>query len=288
MSRAWLGLCTAAALVAVLAVPVSAASAVPVPQTGPAAAPAATVPLPDSMAAVGDSVTQAFDVNLDGLFQESPQYSWSTGTSTSVDSEYQRILSANPAIAGHEYNDSVPGAMAADLDGQVKTAATQGVQYLTVEIGADDLCVNTVGEMTPTATFQSQFAQALTDFTAADPQAHIFVASIPNIYQVWQAGQANWLAELVWNVLPFCPDMLDLSATTAQRQQIVQQDLAYNTVLGEVCAEFSQCRFDNDAVYDTTLSSTYLSDVDFFHPSIAGQGKLASVAWSAGFWPDMP
>jgi GDSL-like Lipase/Acylhydrolase family len=275
MSRAWLGIATAGAFVAILAVPASAASP-------------ASVMLPGSMAAAGDSITQAFDVNPAGLFQENPAYSWATGTQKTVDSEYQRILAVNPAIKGHEYNDSVPGAMMADLDGQVKTAAAQGAQYLAIEIGADDLCVNTVGDMTPTATFQSEFQQALTDFAAADPAADIFVASIPNIYKVWQDEHNNALAQLVWNVLPLCPDMLDASVTSAQRQQIVQQEQAYNQVLGAVCAEFSQCLFDNDAVYNVKFTSGDISSADFFHPSVAGQRELAKVAWLAGFWPDTP
>jgi lysophospholipase L1-like esterase len=269
---------------AVLVVPSSAASAASVPQPGSMAAASASVPLPDSMAAVGDSITQAFDVKVTGLFQDNPAYSWSTGNNKSVDSEYERILAANPAIKGHEHNDSVAGDMMANLDGQVKTAAAQGVQYLTIEIGADDLCVNTVGEMTPTATFQSEFQQALTDFTAADPAASIFVASIPNIYQVWQLEHSNPLAEVVWNTLPFCPDMLDSGVTSAQQQQIVQQEQAYNQVLASVCPDFTQCLFDNDAVYDFKFKKADLSPVDFFHPSIAGQRLLASTAWSAGFW----
>jgi lysophospholipase L1-like esterase len=264
------------AFTAALAVPSSAASA-------------ASVPLPDSMAAVGDSITQAFDVNPAGIFQDSPDYSWATGTSTSVDSEYQRILEADPAIQGHEYNDSVAGAMVADLDGQVKTAAAQGVQYLTVEIGADDLCVWSVGDMTPAATFESEFHKALTDFTAADPGAHIFVASIPNIYQVWADENSNFVAELAWNILlPLCPDMLDVAATSAQQQQIVQQEQAYNQVLGQVCGQFSQCLFDNDAVYNVNLTPADISSVDYVHPSVTGQNELASVAWSAGFWPGTP
>jgi hypothetical protein len=275
MSRPWLAIPTAAAFLAILVVPASAASA-------------ATIPLPDSMAAVGDSITQAFDVNVAGIFQSNPAYSWATGTRSAVDSEYERILAANPAIKGHAYNDAVPGAMMSALDGQVKTAAAQQVQYLTVEIGADDACVNSVGDMTPTTTFQSEFHQALTDFTVDDPAAHIFVASIPNIYQVWQINHSNWLAELVWNTLPFCNTMLPLSVSSGQRQQVVQQEEAYNKVLGEVCAEFAQCRFDNEAVYDFNFTSSDTSPVDFFHPSVAGQNELASVAWSAGFWPGTP
>jgi lysophospholipase L1-like esterase len=276
MSRFLVSISAAAAFLALFSVSALAAAA------GPASA---SVALPNSMAATGDSITTAFDVDWAGVLQSSPQDSWSTGTNSAVDSEYTRILAANPAIKGHEYNDAVPGATMADLDGQVSEAASQGVQYLTVEMGANDLCMSSVGGMTPTATFQSEFQQALTDFTSADPGADIFVASIPNIYRLWQDEHGDFVAELEWNVFGICSDMLSVTATSAQRQQIVAQEQADNQALANVCAEFSQCRFDNDAVYDVSFSSADISDVDYFHPSVAGQAELAAVAWSAGFWP---
>jgi lysophospholipase L1-like esterase len=275
MFRAWASSCATVACMALVVIP------------GPAAS-AQSVPLPDSIAATGDSITQAFDVNWSGVLQSTPADSWSTGTSSSVDSEYQRILAANPAISGNEYNDSVVGATMADLDGQVKTAAAQGVQYLTVEMGANDLCTSSVSSMTPTATFQSEFQQALTDFTNADPDAHIFVASIPNIYQLWEDENSDLIAQLEWNVFGICSDMLSASATSAQRQQIVSQEQADNQVLGSVCEQFSQCLFDNDAVYNFKFTSSDVSDVDYFHPSVAGQAALASIAWSAGYWAGTP
>jgi lysophospholipase L1-like esterase len=264
----------AAACVAVLALPAFAR---------PTAA--GSVPLPNSMASAGDSITQAYDVDWSCLLSDCPQDSWSTGTDTSVDGEYQRILAANSVISGHEYNDAAAGAKMAALDGQVKTAASHGVQYLTVEMGANDLCVSNVSDMTPTSTFQSEFHTALTDFTAADTGARIFVASIPNIYQLWQDEESNPIAELEWNVFGICPDMLRVTATTAQRQQIVTQEQADNRALAAVCTEFPQCKFDNDAVYDLRVTSSDVSDVDYFHPSIAGQNALAALAWSAGYWP---
>jgi lysophospholipase L1-like esterase len=244
---------------------------------------ATSVPLPDSMAAAGDSITQAFDVNWSGVLSDSPQDSWSTGTS--VDSEYKRILAASSAVNGNEHNDAVSGAQMADLDGQVMTAASQDVQYLTVEMGANDLCVSSTSDMTPTATFQSEFQQALTDFTNADPSAHIFVASIPNIYQLWEDEHTNPIAQLEWDAFGICQDMLSSTATSAQRQQVVRQEQADNMALGSVCAEFSQCLFDNDSVYNFQFTSSDVSNVDYFHPSVAGQNALAAVAWSAGYWP---
>ena len=245
---------------------------------------AASASLPDSMAATGDSISTAFDVDWSGVLQSTPADSWSTGTNSSVDSVYSRILAANPSISGNEYNDAVPGATMADLNGQVEQAASQGVQFLTVEMGANDLCTSSVSDMTSTATFQSEFQQALTTFTTSDPDAHIFVASIPNIYRLYEDESSDFIAELEWNVFGICPDMLSAGATTAQRQEIVNQEQADNQTLATVCAQFSQCLFDNDAVYNVSFSSSDVSDVDYFHPSVAGQAELASVAWAASTW----
>src|SRR6516162_2148339 len=49
---------------------------------------------PSSFAAIGDSWA-APSVTAD---------SWATGTNTTVDSQYLRILAHNPAIRGHDYN----------------------------------------------------------------------------------------------------------------------------------------------------------------------------------------
>src|SRR5437879_5172692 len=94
---------------------------------------------PSSIAATGDSITQAYDA--DSLFPPGvrPQYSWATGSSSAVNSFYTRILAANPAIAGHAFNDSVTGANMIDLSGQVSGAITQHAQEVAILLGANDV-----------------------------------------------------------------------------------------------------------------------------------------------------
>lgn len=250
------------------------------------AASAAAVPLPNSMAAVGDSMTRAFDVNSACTAMDCPQYSWSAGYDTAVNSHYQRILAANPAIANHEYNDAMSGAKMWQLDGQLGTAATQGVQYTTVEMGANDVCAANTASMTPTATYQSEFQQALTDFTRNDPGAHIFVASIPNIIQLWQLEHNNPQAVTDWRTTNFCDNIL--LGTDADRQAATSRLQADNQALATVCAQFSQCKFDNDAAYNYQFTTADVSTVDYFHPSVTGQNDLASGTWAAGYWPSTP
>src|SRR5438034_1920792 len=125
---------------------------------------AATSPRPSSMAAAGASITRAFDATLTCFLHDCPRYSWSTGADAAVFSHYQRILARNPAISGHAYNDARTGAQMVALDGQLRTAASQHVAYVTVLMGANDVCTSSTTNMTPTATFQSQLDRALRDF----------------------------------------------------------------------------------------------------------------------------
>src|SRR5919199_990012 len=72
---------------------------------------------PDSIAAVGDSITRAFNSSTIGV--DAPENSWSTGTSSDVKSQYTRLLGSYPAISGQNFNAAVSGAKMADLKTQV-------------------------------------------------------------------------------------------------------------------------------------------------------------------------
>lgn len=254
-----------------------------------AAAPSsAATALPNSMASSGDSMTRAFDVDSACTLTDCPQYSWSTGYDTKVDSQYQRVLAANPAISGNEHNDAASGAKMWQLDGQLSSASSQGVQYLTIEMGANDLCTSSTSQMTSTANYQSQFQTAMSDFTGHDPNANILVASIPNIYQLWQLMHTNPSAQSSWNFTGLCADVLSSSATDADRQAVVTQEKADNQALATVCAQYAHCKFDNYATYNYQFTTADVSTVDYFHPSITGQNSLASVTWGAGYWPSTP
>jgi lysophospholipase L1-like esterase len=245
---------------------------------------AASIPLPGSMAATGDSITRAFDINAAHLLSDSPQDSWSTGTDSVVDSQYQRILVLNPAIAGHAFNDAKTGAKMADLDGQVKTAAGQHVAYLTILMGANDVCTSSVSNMTPTSTFRSEFHQALSDFFGRDPSAHVYVSSIPNIFQLWSLLHNNFNAELIWGLFGICQSMLSLGDSSSDRQKVSIQEAADNSTLATVCGQFANCRWDTYAGFNFAFPTGDISTVDYFHPDVQGQHDIAALTWKAGYW----
>jgi hypothetical protein len=81
----------------------------------------AAPPLPSSMAAIGDSITRAYDVCCS--YGDHPGQSWSTGNTSydGIASDFERIRRVNSAIAGRGHNDAVSGA-------KVAAAPTQAIQ----------------------------------------------------------------------------------------------------------------------------------------------------------------
>ena len=125
----------------------------------------------------------------------------------------------------------------AALDGQLTTAAGQGVRYLTVMMGTNDVCTSSRSTMTPTATLQGQFQTALSDFFAADPGAQVLVSSIPNVYQLWSVLHSNSTARSGWSTFKICQSMLASTSTStststeADRQAVLSQEQADNAAL---------------------------------------------------------
>lgn len=79
--------------------------------------------------------------------------------------------------------------------------------------------------------------------------------------------------------------MLSTKNNNADRQEVLTRVKAFNSVLSSVCATFSDCRFDKNAVFNYRFSAKQVSSFDYFHPSIAGQVELAALTWADSFWP---
>src|SRR5207253_4383881 len=90
--------------------------------------------LPNSMVALGDSITAGFGSCL--ALTSCPRNSWATGDGTLVNSHYKRIRAGNPAIKGKAHNLSTAGAMVTDLPGQAAAAVGFQPEYVAVLIGA--------------------------------------------------------------------------------------------------------------------------------------------------------
>jgi lysophospholipase L1-like esterase len=280
------------------------------------AAPASATKPPQTMAALGDSITRAYNSSGPGCPSgpglDCPKNSWATGTNPAVDSQLQRLEAMHPGSV-IAYNDAVSGARAAGLLAQATTAAAQNPDYVTIEIGANDACAS---PQTPLATFRGQVTSALATLVRGNPKAYIQMASIPDINQLQtlftNPPDPNALTR--WAVFSICQGLLadplstepaDVARRTAFRQRV----MAYNDELAGACAEFKRCLYDGNAVFDSTFTRADVATVadteglnvfpfnaipifgegfanstaDYFHPSLRGQALLAETTWNATF-----
>lgn len=247
-----------------------------------AAQPAAAATYPKSIAALGDSISRAADVCC--WYGDHPAQSWSTGAGAydGIQSHYERLLALQPAISGHNYNDAVSGAKAADMPGQANNAVAQRAQYVTIEVGANDLCTSSASTMTSPDSFTASINQTLATLNQMNPKPRVFLASIPNIHQLWQVLNTNAVAQWVWSTAKICQSML---APDADRPAVIDRENAFNQALQVACANYAQiCRWDNGVVFGYNFTASDVSVLDYFHPSLQGQAHLADITWKASYW----
>ncbi len=267
-------------------VTLSLAAALALPGSAHAAIPGAGPP-PNSMASLGDSITQAF--NACGWYSNCRSESWSTGWTTAINSHYVRLKAVNPAITARNINNSVTGAKAVNLNSQAQAAVSQQVQYVTILMGANDVCTSSEATMTPVATYRAQIDAALATLKTGVPGARVFIASIPDVKRLWYIHRSNFAAISAWNSFGICQSMLASptsysSATVARRDRVRQRVVDFNTQLAQACAVYgSTCRYDGGAVFNYQFVSGQVSGWDYFHPSKSGQTALASITYGAGF-----
>jgi lysophospholipase L1-like esterase len=262
---------------------------------GPPAALAtpAKVGPPSVMTALGDSITRGFHTGA--ILQDVPANSWSTGTSTAVNSVCLRIKALNPAMncgannPPNGGNDAVTGAKVGGTLAQAQNAAARNPKpgLVTILIGANDVCASNEAGMTTTAAFETSFRSTMAFLSTNLPDARIQVLSIPNIYNLWNVGRVSASARLAWGLFSVCQSMLasptDLGATAeARRQRVKTRNEAFNTILGNVCGEYIHCDWDNNAAYNLPFVLSDLSTIDFFHPNVQGQAKAAAIAFASG------
>jgi lysophospholipase L1-like esterase len=234
---------------------------------------------PASLAALGDSITRGFDAC--GVLKDCPDVSWATGSSTSVDSVASRLL-ANPADS---WNLAESGARMSGLTAQVEQAVAKQPEQVTILMGANDACRQSVAAMTPVTDYRREFEDAMAVLHRRLPKAQVLVASVPDLKRLWSVGRENPLGREVWK-LGICQSMLAdpvsaSAAADARRNAVRDQVVAYNAVLKDVCGQYAKCRYDSGAVFDYSFTMGELSPWDWFHPSAQGQAQLARIVYRA-------
>jgi lysophospholipase L1-like esterase len=276
------------------ATPTATPTAIPTP---------ATPPLPTMLAAIGDSYTQAWSVSP-AYKKDHPQFSWAVGTDPNdgVLSLRERLSAVgdkavvfDAATSGRKMSDA--SRQASLIVAQAATLPAGSTVYVTFELGTNDLCDD---PMTPAADFEVQLRASIDILRGGLPTgSRILMLSVPDFVHFWEITQADPTARAALglrvnsrNCAPFLGK--DTSSTFAQSKQRLAD---YDAILTQVCAEIENrdgasgrlyCRSNQLALSEKDFTVKDLSTVDYFHPSLSGQAKMAEAAWQAGYWASLP
>ncbi len=260
-----------------------------------------TPQLPTMLAAIGDSYSQAWSVSP-SYTRDHPVFSWVVGTAKgdgvfSLRERFEalgaRLTVVDAATSGKKMSDAWRQAAA------VVTAAAMlppgSTVYVTFELGTNDLCDE---PMTTATDFETQLRSAVSLLRADLPAgSRILMLSVPDFSHFYDMTQADPSAMAILNAHPdTCPPFLG-SDSPYSLQEAEATLVSYDSILVAVCGEIEatdgpsnklHCRSDATLLAERDFEIGDLSTVDYFHPSLSGQAKMAEAAWKAGYWSTVP
>lgn len=280
------------------------------PTAAPTAVPTATStaplpPLPSLLAAIGDSYSQAYSVSPSYL-RDHIGFSWVIGSAHNdgVLSMYERFkaiggspLVVDAATSGKAMEDA-PRQANLVVAAAKKLKAGQ-TAYVTFELGTNDLCADPNPKTDP-ASFGRDLATAIATLRAGLPAgSRILMLSVPDFPHLHDITQANPAARANLALLANsnrCPPYLGDNGlfSMAQANDYLGR---YNAALEGVCQDIAAtdspsgrlyCTYNATLLAETDFLIADLSTVDYFHPSLSGQARMAADAWAADVWSGVP
>lgn len=228
-----------------------------------------------TVGALGDSITAGFNSKKVG---NNGGVSWSTGRDSAVLSHSQRLrtlLGRNVRTC----NVSVPGSRVKDLALQERVLRYCKPDYVTITIGANDVCAWTDDYTQSIVDMKTGLRATLARLVKANPQVTIILLPIPDLHQLWSVGVEDPSCSSRWRVWQFCGRLLGPKASNADRLTVLQMWKDGNVAIDEVAAEFPDNVVHDAGLQDVHFETRHLSRIDCFHPSILGQGLVAEKTW---------
>lgn len=250
---------------------------------------------------IGDSITTGFDSWFVG---SNDAVSWVNGFHgfwqnllgvPDIQSVNQRISAAYGESGRTNFMAAANGARWDDGVGQTGDVIGEAPTYLTIMLGGNDVCRDSIAELPTDAELRGHVRDTLNVLNNQLPAgATVHVAGIPDVKRLHDVGLAEKGllgidCQAIWatTALGFpCGSMLSSSNTEADRLYVQQRNFAYNDIIEEeVAAKDSlsgRVYFEFTQAEDVVFTGDDISSIDCFHPSSDGQALIAELAWSDG------
>lgn len=237
-----------------------------------------------TVAALGDSITMAF--NAQNYFADSPEVSWSTGFRRpgGFESHLEKLEKKFPGTKVLGYNYAVTGARIRDLASQVRQANLVRPDYVTLLLGANDVCNWRANYQSDLDYFVATLKKNLDTLVAANPDVKILVSSVPDVYRVWELSKDSSACQRVWSFIGLCSPLLGSDVSAAARLDFRDRWSHLNSSLDSVAALYPKNIKFSASLATYEFKKDDISTNDCFHPSLKGQSSLARVTWSESWF----
>jgi len=225
--------------------------------------------------AAGDSVSTGFNSEYLG---NNKSLSWSTGGDKRVNSHFQRYAALYPDADVKAVNAAVPLSTVNQLGRQVSKLLKFNPDYVTVAIGANDVCSWKDDYETELQAFSEELYAQVTALVESKASIKVALIPIPDLYNLWQVAHKKPFCQLKWD-LGICPALLSRRANDESRAAFVVRTAAANAAIAKVAAAYPDSVLFNPEVADTKFEWAQLSPIDCFHPSIDGLNLIADKTW---------
>jgi lysophospholipase L1-like esterase len=273
------------------------------PTVAPTATPA--TPLPSLLAAIGDSYSQGYSVSPSNL-GDHITFSWVIGSARNdgVFSLYERFkaIGGSPTVvdaatSGQQMKDAPRQATL--VVAAAKKLKPGQTAYVTFELGTNDLCADPDPKTDPVS-FGTDLATAVSTLRAGLPAGSrilmLPVPDFPHFYDITQASAAARANLALPKNSYRCPPYLGDSGPFSMAQAndyLSRYDAALEGACNAISATDSPsgrlyCTYNAGLLADADFRIADLSTVDFFHPSLSGQARMAANAWAADVWSGVP
>jgi lysophospholipase L1-like esterase len=271
---------------------------------GAACIPAPSKPtrqLPLRLYSIGDSITTGFDSYFIG---DNPAVSWVNGFHgfleqllgiPDISSHNQRITDVYGSSGRTNVMEAQNGARWDDAFGQAQGVVAEQPTYVTIALGGNDVCRNSIGDLPSVPEIEGHVTSTLDFLDANLPGgATVAVVSIPdvkNLHDVALAekGLLGIDCQLIWatTVLGFpCGSMLSPTNSEADRLFVQSMNFAYNDAIHNAViarnATSQRVYYHFIDVEAVPFGGDDISSIDCFHPSADGQERISEEVWNQG------
>lgn len=238
--------------------------------------------------ALGDSMSTGFNSFLP---LNNKRHSWSTGDSwiRLVNSHYYRLKDALRGVQVVAYNYAVAGSRSRDLPRKAAELAALQPDYVTITMGANDACHEAPQTLANPERFTSAYRTALATLVAARPDVRIVIVPVVDLRQVYEFVNVEHSCHPLIDLRRlFCGPLMSPWATADERRLVLEAREVVNGEIARLAGEFpANVRVAWSAAEDGAMKVGDVSDIDCFHPSVAGQNLLAEKTWGDGWYSDL-